>query len=107
MGTLLHSCAEVLEPIELSFGVVCGVGPGIGLLHGFDVLQEGAVLVSMGFNGVFVEQKCIQLVGEKVIIFPYGQYIIGIYISLVFQRYSQVRGQCWGLREFAKMQHSI
>jgi len=28
-GTLLHSCAEVREPIELSFGVVSGLGPGI------------------------------------------------------------------------------
>jgi len=26
MGTLLHSCVEVREPIELSFGVVSGVG---------------------------------------------------------------------------------
>ena len=28
MGTLLHSCAEVCEPIELSLGVVSGVGGG-------------------------------------------------------------------------------
>ena len=35
MGTLLRSCAEVREPIELSIGMVGGVGPGI------DVLDEG------------------------------------------------------------------
>jgi len=34
MGTLLRSCAEVREPIELSFGVVSGVGPGIHVLYG-------------------------------------------------------------------------
>jgi len=28
-GPLLHSCVEVHEPIELSFGMVSGVGPGI------------------------------------------------------------------------------
>ena len=31
-GILLHSCVEVHKPIELSFGVVSGVGPGIGVL---------------------------------------------------------------------------
>jgi len=31
---LLHSCAEVREPIELSFEVVSRVGPGIDVLDG-------------------------------------------------------------------------
>jgi len=31
MGTLLHSCAKVREIIELLFGVVSVVGPGIGV----------------------------------------------------------------------------
>ena len=49
MGSLLHSCAEVCKPMELSFGVMSGVGPGIGVLDGVDVLQrEGAV--SWGFS---------------------------------------------------------
>jgi len=46
MGPLLHSCVEVCEPIELSFGVVSGVGPGIDVLDGVHVPQaqgEGAV----------------------------------------------------------------
>ena len=34
MGNLLRSCAEVREPIELSFGVVSGVSPGINVLDG-------------------------------------------------------------------------
>ena len=34
MATLLHSCVEVHELIELSFGVVSVVSPGIGVLDG-------------------------------------------------------------------------
>ena len=32
MGTLLHRCVKVRKAIELSFGVVSGVGPGIHVL---------------------------------------------------------------------------
>jgi len=32
MGPLMHSCAEVREPIELSSGMVSGVVPGIDVL---------------------------------------------------------------------------
>jgi len=39
MGTLLRSCAEVRTAIEQSFGVVSGVGPGIGVLDGVHVPQ--------------------------------------------------------------------
>jgi len=31
---LLHSCVEVSEPIEQSFGALRVVGPGIGVLDG-------------------------------------------------------------------------
>jgi len=43
-------------------------------------------------------EKCIRLLREKLWIFPYGQYIIGIYVSLAFWRYSQVQDQsgCFG-----------
>jgi len=34
MGHLLHSCVEVRLPIELLFGVVSGVGPGIDVQNG-------------------------------------------------------------------------
>jgi len=48
---------EVREPIELSFGVVCG-WLGIGVLDGIDILQwEGRVLCSFSpicFNGVLL-----------------------------------------------------
>ena len=34
MGNLLHSCVEVHEPIELSFGVLSVVSPSTGVLDG-------------------------------------------------------------------------
>jgi len=33
MGTLLHSCVEVREPIELWFEVMSVVGGGMGVLN--------------------------------------------------------------------------
>ena len=42
MGTLLHSCVEVCEPIELSFGVVsAGIGPDIHVLDGGSRAPKG------------------------------------------------------------------
>ena len=38
-GALLHSCVEVCIQMELSFGVVSGVGPGIHVLDGVHVPQ--------------------------------------------------------------------
>jgi len=55
-----------------------------------------------GQNDAFFVQKCIQLVREKLTVFLYGQDIVGIYVSLAFRRYSQVRGRCWGLCEICK-----
>jgi len=40
-GDLLCSYVEVGEPIELSFGVVSGVSPGIGVLDGGPHDQSG------------------------------------------------------------------
>jgi len=54
-GNLLRSCAKVREPIELSFGVVNGVGRGLGVLDGVHVPQgEGEVwgiFCPTGLNG--------------------------------------------------------
>ena len=35
-----------------------------------------------GRNDVLFAEKCIRLVREKLRMFRYGQYIIGIYVSL-------------------------
>jgi len=34
---------------------------------------------------------------EKLTLFPYRQYIVGIYVSLAFWRYSQVQDRIGGL----------
>jgi len=36
----MRGCAEVREPIELSFDVVSGVGPGIDLLNGGSIIKR-------------------------------------------------------------------
>ena len=70
------------EAIELPFGVMSGVGPGIGVLdrsphpQGKGRFWEfSGRLVLMAFLSSFVTEKCIRLVGEKFIIFPFVQYI--------------------------------
>ena len=40
MGTLLRTCAKVREAIEMPFGAVSGIGPGIGILDGVHVPQR-------------------------------------------------------------------
>ena len=77
------------KPIKRSFGMVCGGGPGIDVSDGVHVPQgEGAVsgifqhlhpIHLNGWNDVVFE-KSIRFVCENLIIFPYGQYIVGIYV---------------------------
>jgi len=50
MGTMLHSCVEVREPIDLSFGAESGVGRGMGVVNGVDVMQGKS---GRGVSGVF------------------------------------------------------
>jgi len=63
MGTLLHRCVELCIAIELSFGVVSGVGPGIHVLDGSSrISREGAV--SGMVSGIFRNLGCVDLNGE-------------------------------------------
>jgi len=92
-------CGETAHWIRVPFGVVSGVDPGIHELDEVHVSQEeGAVsgMVSGIFwhlrpirlnerNDVLFAEKCIQLVCEKLTIFPYGQYIVGIYVSFALR----------------------
>jgi len=51
--------------------------------------EEGEVLgffIPSGLNGIFLKQKCIQLMHEKLTLFLYGQYVIGNICSLAFRR---------------------
>jgi len=55
MGTLLHSCVEVREPIELSFGAVSGVTLDIDVLDGGPCAsREGWILGSFAPIGPMV-----------------------------------------------------
>ena len=63
-GPLLHSCVEMREPIELLFGVVSWVGPGIGVWNGVHVAQGdgvdfGVVCLhwSNGFSGLIFKRN--------------------------------------------------
>jgi len=65
MGTLLPSCVEVREPIELFFGVVRVVGPGIGVLDGGQHAASKMVVSGCGgffpirFNDVLLSRKVL------------------------------------------------
>ena len=52
MGTLLHRCVEVRTAIELSFGVVSGVGQGIHVLDGNPRASRGGSVSGM-VSGIF------------------------------------------------------
>ena len=57
MGNLLRCCVKVRTAIELSFGTVSGVGPGIRVLDGSPPASRGMVsgifrhLCPILFNG--------------------------------------------------------
>ena len=76
MGPLLHSCVEVCEPVELSFGMVSGVGPGIDVLDWVHVPRGiffgiCAPIHLNGRNDVLFFEKRIRLACEKLTVFPY------------------------------------
>jgi len=88
---------------------VSGVGLGIHVLDGVHVPQgKGGFWGRLPplaqwfqFNAIFCNRN-VGLFDSCMIIFPHGQYIVGIYVSLAFWRYTQVRGRCWGLRAIDK-----
>jgi len=69
MGTLLCSCAEVHKLIELSFGVVSGVGPGIHVLDGGSCVPKGR-----GCFGDFSAFAPIDLNGQSDVFFCTEMY---------------------------------
>jgi len=64
-----HTCVKVREPIMLSFEVVSRVVRGMGALDGRPRARKerGGLggFVPIGLNGIFVEQKYIQLLRES------------------------------------------
>ena len=61
MGTLWCSCVKVCKEIELSFGVVSGVGLGIRVLDGRPCAlrrtRVSGVIAPIGFNSIFVNRN--------------------------------------------------
>jgi len=53
------------------------------------------------FNGLIFKRNVLDLCMTKLRIFPYAQYITGIYVSLA-PKCTQVRGRCLGLRVICK-----
>jgi len=99
-------CGKMADCIRMPFEVLSGVGPGIDVLDGGPRASRGRGcfwhfrhLHPHSFESAewrIVCPDCIWLVCEKLTIFPYGQYIIGIYVSLAFWWYSQVQDQSGG-----------
>jgi len=54
------------------------------------------------WNDILFADKCTRLVHEKLIIFTYWQYIVGICVSLAFWWYSQVQDRSRVLGEMYK-----
>jgi len=75
MGHLLRSCVKVHEPIELSFGVVSGVGSGIDQMGSTSCLKGKGMFLGFfsicahiyltGQNDVLFAENCIRLVCEN------------------------------------------
>jgi len=91
----LRSCAKLRELIKMSFGVVTGIGRGMCMLDEGphpqgqgDVLGVFSLLVWTAFMNVFLKQKCIRLVREKLTIFLNGLYNNGIAIYSSNLRYT-------------------
>jgi len=91
MGILLRRCVEVHKVIELSFGVVSGVGPGIHVLdgsqrasrargcfwHGLRHFSKFRLNLFEWRNGVLnMVLIDFRLVWEKLKIFPYADCIV-------------------------------
>jgi len=92
LGRSIVTNVELLrEPIELSFGLVSVVSPGIGVLDGGRRAARRSEWRSFGrfrvvfspisLNGALLS-RTIRLVCEKFTLFPYGEYIVGNVLSL-------------------------
>jgi len=99
MGTSLHRCVKVCRAIELSCGVVSGVGPGIHVLDGGPRASRGQVCFWHGFRpnsnfrvyGIQWTKAVLitvmiddQLVCEKLAVFPYARYTVEFCVKFPF-----------------------
>jgi len=99
MGTLLHRCVKVRRAIELSCGVVSGVGPGIHVLDGGPRASRGRVCFWHGYrpnsnfrvNAIQWTKAVLitvmiddRLVCEKLAVFPYARYTVKFSVKFPF-----------------------
>jgi len=78
----------------MPFGMVSGVGPGIDVRNrdwgprGSRERVDFGVVCPIGlmFQRPNFKEKCIRVVREKLRLFPYAQYIVGIYVLFAFRR---------------------
>jgi len=109
-GDLLRRCVEVRTAIELSFGMVSGVGPGIHVLDGRPRASRGRSCFWHGFWHFSAfspysfqwekwREKCIPLVCEKLAVFAYARYFIEFCVELAFLWHSQVQDRSRGWRK--------
>jgi len=110
MGTLLHRCVEVRKAIELSFGMMSRVGPGIHVLNGSPRALRGRVCFWHGLWHFSASRHALVSIGlmtlrnafdlcEKLTVFPYARYTVEFCIKFPFLWYSQVQDQSGGWRE--------
>jgi len=78
---LYVNCGKTADWIRKPFGVVSGVGLGMGVLY-FN-----------GWNDVLIADR---LVFEKLTIFPYAEYILEICVELAFLYDSQIQDRSGG-----------
>jgi len=64
--------------------------------------QVSWVLSPHWFEWVAMVYLLSRNVFDLCVKFPYGQYIVRIYVLLAFRKYSRVPGRCWSLREICK-----
>jgi len=81
MGILLCSCAEVHEPIRVSFGEVSGLGSGIDVLGGGPRASRGRADFGVvclhwpsGVKGLFLKRNVFNVCEKNWIIFIWTIY---------------------------------
>jgi len=99
------NCRKTADWIWIPFGVVSGIGRGMGVLDGVCIPQgegDGLSFFAYWFEWrfkVYFKQTCILLVREKLMIFTYRQYISGNVVYSSFIRCTLLRDRSWHLQE--------
>jgi len=110
MGSLWHNCVAVLAPIEVSFGVMSGVVPGIGVLDGDPHPQgEGKVLrifLVHWFEWIFIvclqNKNVLNSCVKSLQYFRMDNIPIELLLNVVFKMYYITRSTLEFMRNMLK-----